>query len=112
MFNSELYNFPAFKSTVPQLFDEGGWLDKDPFGSRPNDKLKVLRTTEDWVAWLGFPGPANPAIGEVFSTNILQTMMAQVAKGEKTAEEAVAEAETQINAVFEKWRGLGLVGGG
>ena len=112
VFNSELYNFPAFKSTAPQLFEEGGWLDLDPYGSRPNDKLKVLRTTEDWVAWLGFPGPANPAIGEVFGTNILETMMAQVAKGEKTAEEAVAEAETQVNAVFEKWRGLGLVGGG
>jgi len=36
--------------------------------------------------------------------------MAQVARGEKTAEEAVAEAEGQVNAIFEKWRDQGLVG--
>jgi multiple sugar transport system substrate-binding protein len=42
-FNSELYNFPAYESTVPQLFGEGSWLENDPFGSRPADKLTVLR---------------------------------------------------------------------
>ena len=35
VFNSALHNFPAFKGTVPQLYEEGGWLDSDPFGSRP-----------------------------------------------------------------------------
>lgn len=107
VFNSELYNFPAFPSTVPQL---DGWLALDPFGSRPADKLEVLNTYPDWIAWLGYPGPANPAIGEVFGSNIIVTMMSQVALGEKTAEEAVAEAEVQINSIFEKWRDAGLVG--
>ena len=107
VFNSELYNFPAFPNTVPQL---EGWLALDPFGSRPADKLEVLGTYDDWIAWLGYPGPASPAIGEVFGSNIIVTMMGQVALGEKTAEEAVAEAETQINAIFEKWRDASLVG--
>jgi len=107
VFNSKLYNFPAFPSTVPQL---DGWLAADPFGSRPANKLQVLATAKDWVAWLGYPGPANPAIGEVFGTNILETMMAEAARGEKTAEQAVADAETQINAIFDKWRDKGLVG--
>ncbi|HZY30681.1 MAG TPA: extracellular solute-binding protein [Candidatus Methylomirabilis sp.] len=107
VFNSKLYNFPGFPSTVPQL---DGWLANDPFGSRPANKLEVLGTAIDWVAWLGYPGPANPAIGEVFGSNILVTMMAQAARGEKTPGEAVAEAEVQINSIFAKWRDLGLVG--
>lgn len=107
VFNSKLYNFPAFPSTVPEL---DGWLANDPFGSRPTDKLTVLATAKDWVTWLGFPGPANPAIGEVFGTNIVVTMMAEAARGEKTPEQALADAETQINAIFDKWRDAGLVG--
>jgi multiple sugar transport system substrate-binding protein len=109
-YNSELYNFPSFKSTVPQLYEEGGWLDSDPFGSEPPDKLKVLLTAENWVTYLGYPGPANPAVAEVYATNIIPTMMGRAALGELTAEEAVAEAETQINAIFAKWREKGLVG--
>lgn len=107
VFNSKLYNFPAFPSTVPQL---SGWLAADPFGSRPADKLQVLETAEDWVTYLGYPGPANPAIGEIFGSNVIVTMMAEAALGEKTAEEAVADAEAQVNTIFEKWRDAGLVG--
>jgi len=109
-FNSELYNFPAFKSTVPQLFEEGGWLDVDPFGSRPPDKLKVLATAENWVTYLGWPGPANPAVSEVYATNIIPTMMGKAALGELTPEETVAEAEAQIEEIFDKWRAKGFVG--
>ena len=111
VYNSELYNFPAFKSTVPQLYEEGGWLDIDPFGSRPQDKLKVLSTAEDWVTYLGYPGPANPAIAEIYSTHIISAMMGKVARGEMSAEDAVSEAETQVKAIFKKWRDKGLVGG-
>ena len=107
VFNSKLYNFPSFPSTVPEL---DGWLALDPFGSRPANKLEVLSTAWDTVTWLGFPGPANPAIGEIFGTNIVVTMMAEAARGEKTPEQAIADAETQINAIFEKWRDAGLVG--
>lgn len=107
VFNSKLYNFPAFPSTVPEL---QGWLTQDPFGSRPADKLLVLNSALDTAAWLGFPGPANPAIGEIFGTNIIVTMMAEAARGEKTPEQAIADAETQINAIFDKWRAEGMVG--
>lgn len=110
VFNSELYNFPAFESTAPQLFEEGGWLDNDPFGSRPPDKLKVLATAKDWVTYLGWPGPSNPAVAEIYATNVIPTMMGQAALGELTPEEAVAEAEMQINDIFDKWRERGLVG--
>jgi multiple sugar transport system substrate-binding protein len=39
-------------------------------------------------------------------------MMARAATGLATAEESVAQAEKEINEIFEKWRGEGLVGGG
>lgn len=107
VFNSELYNFPAFETTVPQL---EGWLQNDPFGSRPPDKLTVLLTSKDWVTYLGYPGPSNPAIAEIYATNIIPTMMGKAALGELTPEEAIAEAEAQINEIFDKWRAKGLVG--
>jgi multiple sugar transport system substrate-binding protein len=107
VFNSELYNFPAFESTVPQL---EGWLANDPFGSRPADKLTVLLTAKDWVTYLGWPGPSNPAIAEIYATNVIPTMMGRAALGELTPEEAIAEAEAQINDIFGKWRDRGLVG--
>ena len=109
VFNSELYNFPAYESTVPQL---PGWLENDPFGSRPQGKLTLLATAKDWVTYLGWPGPSNPAIARVYATRIVSNMMAQVAKGELTAEEAVAQAETQIEEIFAEWREKGFVGCG
>ncbi len=114
-FNSELYTFPAFPSTVPQLTEgtetSAAWLDNDPFGSRPADKLAILKDAEDWTAYIGFPGPANPATGEVFGTNIIPTMMARAAQGEVSAAEAVCEAHDQIEQIFQTWRDQGLVGG-
>ena len=112
VFNSELYNFPAFASLGEELYKEGGWLDVDPFGSKPEDKLKILKNAEEWVVHLGYPGPANPAVAEVYAKNIITSMMGQVARNEKTAEEAVAEAEAEIKEIFEKWREKGFVGGG
>ena len=109
VFNSELYNFPAFPSTVPQLTD---WVANDPFGSRPPDKLSVLGTAHEWVTYLGYPGPSNPAVAEVYNTFIISSMMGQAALGELTPEEAVAWAEEQIIPIFDKWRERGFVGGG
>jgi multiple sugar transport system substrate-binding protein len=109
VFNSALYNFPAFSSTAPQLFAEGGWLDVDPFGSRPVDKLKLLKEAESWSTVIGHPGPANAAIGEVFGTFIIPNMYAKAARGEMTPEEAVAEAESLMIPIFDNWRSQGLM---
>ena len=106
---SELYNFPCYPSTVPDL-DE--ILMNDPFGSVPADKLAVLSTVNDWSVHLGYPGVTNPAISQVFSENIIPNMVAKVALGEMTAEESVAEAHERIEQIFQEWRAKGLVGGG
>ena len=109
VYNSELYNFPCYASTVPEL---DGWLDEDPFGSNPADKLDVLKTVNDWSVYIGYPGTANPAVMQVFAENIVVNMVASVALGEKTAEDSVAEAHARAEAIFADWRAKGLVAGG
>jgi multiple sugar transport system substrate-binding protein len=111
-FNSELYTFPAFADTVPQLTADKGWLDVDPFGSRPVDKLKLLKDIQASSTVIGHPGPANAAIGEAFGTFVLPQMMAKAARGEMTPKDAVADAEQQMKVIFDKWRQQGLIGGG
>jgi ABC-type glycerol-3-phosphate transport system substrate-binding protein len=106
--HSKLYDFPAWSERVPQL---DGWLAKDPFGAKPADKLAFLSDATDWSTNIGYPGPSNTAIGEVFSTFVIPTMFARAARGEVTPKQAVAQAEAQIKPIFEKWRARGLVGG-
>lgn len=107
-YNTELYTFPAFRDTVPDL---DAWLTRDPFGSRPDDKLALLTEAESWSTTVGHPGPANAAIGEVFSTFVLPKMMARAARGEASPQDAVAGAEAEVKAIFARWRDRGLVGG-
>ncbi len=109
--NSKLYNFPAFPSTAPQLMDKDGWLDKDPFGSKPANKLALLKDAEKWSTVIGHPGPANAAIGEAFTTFVIPQMFAKAAKGEMSAADAVKDAHDQYVKIFDKWRKAGLVGG-
>ncbi|MBG6086307.1 ABC transporter substrate-binding protein [Actinomadura viridis] len=107
-YQSELYNFPAFPSMVPQL---DGWLADDPFGARPPGKLKLLQNAGTWSVDIGYPGPSNPAIGQVFTRSILPRMMARAAQGRQTPAESVAQAEAEIKPIFEKWRRRGLLNG-
>ncbi|HEY8446730.1 MAG TPA: extracellular solute-binding protein [Thermomicrobiales bacterium] len=111
-YEGKFYNFPAWPSLTPELFAEGGWLDNDPFGSEPADKLVPIKDANDWTTNLGWPGPANAAIGEVFNVPILPNMMARAARGEQTPAESVAQAEQEIKEIFERWKAEGLIGGG
>ena len=107
-YHSELYDFPAFDGLVPQL---DGWLQNDPFGSRPADKLTVLGGDSlKWTTNLGHPGPANTAVGEVNATFIIPNMYAQAARGDKSPAQAVADAAQQVESIFAKWRTKGLIG--
>ena len=59
----------------------------------------------------GIPGPSSPAIGEVLGDLLIPNMFAKAARGELTPEQTVAATQTQVEAVFTKWRARGLVGG-
>jgi ABC-type glycerol-3-phosphate transport system substrate-binding protein len=106
--NTELYTFPAFPDTVDEL---NGWLDKDPFGSQPDNKLALLKDAVPWSTNVGHPGPASAAVGEVFGTFVLPQMMAKAATGQLSPAAAVQEAEGRVKAIYAKWRKDGLVGG-
>jgi ABC-type glycerol-3-phosphate transport system substrate-binding protein len=106
--NSKLYDFPAWAERVPQL---DGWLKSDPYGAKPADKLAFLADATQWSTNIGYPGPSNTAIGEVFGTFVIPTMFARAARGELSPKQAVAQADAQIKPIFEKWRARGLVGG-
>lgn len=107
-YHSKLYDFCAWPGLTPRL---PNWLANDPFGSRPPDKLKLLTDSVSWSTNIGHPGPASTAIGEVFSTFVIPNMFARAVRGDATPQESVAQAESQINGIFAKWRSAGLVGG-
>jgi multiple sugar transport system substrate-binding protein len=106
-FYSKLYDFPAYPPTVPQL---SKWVQHDPWGSNPPNKLAVLGGALKWTAWPGYPGYANPAISEVYNTFLISTMMAQAARGEKSPEQAVKDTAAQVERIAQKWKKLGYVG--
>ena len=47
----------------------------------------------------------------MFDTFVIPKMMARAARGELSAKDAVAEAETEVKRIYAKWRAEGLVGG-
>lgn len=109
---SKLYDFPAYPKTVPQLEQKAGWIDHDPWGSEPPDKLSVMRNALTWTAWLGYPGYATPATSEIYNTFLLSTMMSEAARDMKTPEQAVKDTAAQMQQIVEKWKKLGYVGCG
>ncbi len=97
---SEFYNFPCFPKTVPDLQKV---ILNDP-KSNPPDKYAVLSDVLDWATNVGYPGYANAAIAEVFSTWVLNTMFAKAAVGAETPEAALAQAEKACQRIWEKWQ--------
>ena len=107
-YHSQMYDLCAWPRLTPQL---DGWLAADPFGARPPDKLKFLARATDWSTNIGHPGPSSTAVGEVFSTFVIPNMFARAARGDESPQQSVAEADTQVRGIFDKWRRAGLVGG-
>jgi multiple sugar transport system substrate-binding protein len=101
---SEFYNFPCFAKTVPDLKK---LIAHDPKADPP-DKYKVLDDVLDWATNVGYPGYANAAVSEIFSTWIISTMFAKVAAGQMKPQEAINEADKKVQAIFKKWRAKGL----
>jgi multiple sugar transport system substrate-binding protein len=108
-YNSKLYDFCAWDKLTPNLTR---WLDSDPFGGKPANKLAFLKEATKWSVNMGHPGPANTAVGEILSTFVIPNMFARAARGEVSAKQAVIDAENQIKPIYDKWRKAGLVGGG
>jgi multiple sugar transport system substrate-binding protein len=102
---SEFYNFPCFPQTVPDLKTLIARDDK----AKPPEKYKVLADALDWVTNVGYPGYANAATDEIFNTWVISTMFAQAATGKLTPEEALTQADAQVQRIFLKWRERGKI---
>lgn len=110
-YHSKLYDFPSWSKLAPDL---GAWLENDPFGAKPADKLAFLGGVEqavEWSASIGHPGPSSPAIGEILGTYVIPNMFARAARGQMTPEQTVRTAHLECVRVFDRWRRRGLVGG-
>jgi multiple sugar transport system substrate-binding protein len=97
---SEYYNFPCWPKQVPDLQQ----LIKQDKKAKPADKYAVLADSLNWATNVGYPGYANAAIDEIYSTWVLNVMFAKAATGNMSPEDAVKEAEDKCKAIFEKWR--------
>jgi multiple sugar transport system substrate-binding protein len=102
---SQLYNFPCFPQTVPDLKIK---LSSDA-NARPKDKYKVLEDVLDWSVNVGYPGYANAAIDEIYNTWVLNQMFSRAATGQETPENAVKLAAAQCQHIFAKWRKKGAI---
>jgi multiple sugar transport system substrate-binding protein len=95
------YNNPCFAGLVPKPMPI---LSNDPT-STPKDKLSILQDSDQWSAIPGYPGPATPAMDEIYYQFIINDMMAKTATGQSTAEDAVKWATGQCEAIMKKWAG-------
>jgi multiple sugar transport system substrate-binding protein len=96
----QYYNFPCFPTTVPDLQQ----LIATDSRANPPDKYKVLGNVLDWATNVGYPGYASAGISEAFSTWVIPTMFASVARGDQTAENAAKAAETEYKRIFARWK--------
>jgi multiple sugar transport system substrate-binding protein len=96
----QFYNFPCFPSTVPDLQQ---LLAKDD-RANPPDKYKVLGNVLEWATNVGYPGYASAGISEAFSTWVIPTMFAKVARGDESPEDAVKTAEAEYKRIFARWK--------
>ena len=101
----QFYNFPCFPQTVPDLKTLLARDDK----ANPPDKYKVLEDALDWVTNVGYPGYANAAIDEIFNAWVIPTMFAQAATGKLSPEDALNQADAQVQRIFQKWRERGKI---
>lgn len=97
---SEFYNFPCFPSRVPDIKQ---LVSNDP-KAKPPTKYKVLEDVLDWATNVGYPGYANAAIDEVFSTWVVNTMFAKAATGTEKPEDAIKTAEATCKRIWAKWK--------
>ncbi len=102
---SQFYNFPCFPDTVPDL---PSLIANDPQAT-PADKYAVFEDVSSWVTNLGYPGYANAAEDEIFSSWLISKMFAETAKGRMSPEEALNAAHGEIRRIFQKWRERGVV---
>ncbi len=100
---SEFYNLPTFPGAVPNLERLLRERPPGPDGAAaPGDRYAVLAGADRWSAVAGHPGYATAAIDDTVQRGVIPTMFARVARGERSAEESVREAEAEMRRIFAR----------
>ena len=68
------------------------------------DQYSLLKDVDSWVTNVGYPGFANPAIGEILGAKLISRMFAAVATGELTPDGAMVQADQEVRRIFDRWR--------
>jgi len=95
---SGFQHMPCFPDTVPDLVK---LVDQDQSGAVP-DQYSLLAGVNDWVTNMGYPGFATAAVGDVLGSHVIPNMFSQAATGKLTPEEALAQADLQVQDLFQK----------
>jgi multiple sugar transport system substrate-binding protein len=104
--NSKFYNFPSWPASVPNIARR---VERDPV-AKPAGKYKVLAEIADkYTLNPGYPGNTNAAIDEIINKFMIPQMFAEVAKGNRTPEEAAKVYDRSFRGIFQKWRNLGKI---
>ncbi len=96
---SEGYNNPCFAGLVPRPMP----ILSNDATSTPHDKLSILQDSDKWSAIPGYPGPATPAMDEIYYAFIINDMMTRAATGQASAEESVKVAAQACERIMKKW---------
>lgn len=102
---SKFYNIPSFPKAVPDWQQQ---VQNDP-NVTPQDKYAVLATAPEWTVNVGWPGYMKAAEAEIFDRWIINDMFTKVATNKASPQEALAEAERQIQDIFKKWKDRALL---
>jgi multiple sugar transport system substrate-binding protein len=102
---SELYNTPCFPQTVPDLQR----LCVHDAKATPPDKYQLLSDAGTWTTNIGYPGYTNAAAAEIYNSGLIGKLMGQAATGKLMPEEALNQADAEIQRIFQKWRDRGKI---
>jgi len=104
--NSKLYNFPSWPASVPNIARR---VERDPV-AKPPGKYKILaEIAEKHTLNPGWPGNTNAAIDEIINKFMIPQMVAEVAQGKRTPEEAAKVYDLSFRRIFQRWRNLGKI---
>lgn len=93
-------NLPIYPKTLPDFILR---IDKDQKADPPS-KYEPLKDALHWTPNLGVPGVATPEYMEIFNSSLVPRMVAQVLKGEQSAEEAAASGAAEMQRIVDKWK--------
>lgn len=97
---SGFQHMPSFPGAVEDL---ESLVTTDANAAVPH-QYSLLKGVGDWVTNVGYPGFANPAIGEILGAHLIPKMFAAAATSKLSPDEAMAQADQEVRRIFERWR--------